>query len=127
MADGWLLVLILVASAVAAWTVMESVENTAYMRAKLDDPTLTKSKLLLWWSPLLSLLGLIIGFGVGAFCGALTERWAYGAMVGLCGGGLHRVIVSSAKGQIRNVSKGLVSKLLGSAPKDDAAGDDPEK
>lgn len=112
--DIWLVfLLILVASAVAGWTVINMVERTAYMRAKLKHPKLTKAKFVLWWSPLLLLPAILVGFGVGVFGGAVAWSWEYGGLTGMIGGGLNGAIVLRTKEGFRD---GL-SRLFGKASK----------
>lgn len=110
---GFVILLIVVSSAVAAWALVRMVENTAFMRAKLSNPKLTKKQYVLWWAPMLIIVALVVGFGVGVFGGAVAWEWEYGGLTGMVGGGLYSFVVSAAKGSIHD---GL-TKLFGKASK----------
>ena len=109
--DIWLVFsLILVASAVAGWAVINIVERTAFFRAKLKHPKLTKAKFVLWWSPLLLLPAIVVGFGIGVFGGAVAWSWEYGGLTGIVGGGLNAAIVLRTKEGFKDGAARLFGK-----------------
>jgi H+/Cl- antiporter ClcA len=91
----WLLMaLTVVIAAAVAWAVTEAIKKTAIQRFKYKERVSTKdAKRSLWWLPMLAVLSTLIGFGVGAFIGAVGWEWEYAAALGAGGGSLASFIV----------------------------------
>ena len=97
----WLLVAaILIGSAVVSWGFVEAVKKTALNNLK-QRMTAAEARKALWWTPLLVLVSMAMGFSVGSAVGGLEWSWGYGGLVGACGGALASFIVGLVKSRLR--------------------------
>ncbi len=103
----WLIVALCVLSAaVIAWGLTEAVKSTALRRVALKNADVHT----LWWTPMLTVVAIIIGFGVGSFIGGVGWEWKYGAICGASGGALSSFIVNIVK----RFLKGKADKMIDS-------------
>lgn len=98
----WLLAtMVFFGSALASWGLTEAIKKTALARLKYRGMSTKEAKKRLWWTPLLVLLSMLVGFGVGCGMGSIEWTWYYGGMVGLAGGVLATFAVGLLKGNIQ--------------------------
>lgn len=110
----WILIMfILFGSAIISWGLTEAVKKTAMGKYRYEnkDASAAEAKRVLWWTPMLVVLSMAIGFGVGCGVGALEWKTLYGGLIGACGGALASFLVSLFKGNL----KSLVQKMGGNA------------
>lgn len=110
-ATPWLLIgLILFGSAIVSWGLTEALKATILNRWKFVQHIDTdEAKRRMWWSPLLLVLSMALGCGVGAFVGRLEWSTLYGGLVGAMGGALASFLVSLFKGHLA----AWINRLLG--------------
>ena len=107
----WVLVtFILFGAAIIAWGITEAVKKTATGKYRYDHKgaSAAQAKKSLWWTPMLTLVSIFIGFGVGALIGGFQWSWLYGGFVGAMGGALASFLVSLFKGNITALTKKLI-------------------
>jgi len=113
-------------SAVFAWGAVETLKRVLLNRWKMTQPPEelqrlgTDSALFRgfessergWWLPLMWFLAVALGFGCGAFIGAIGWDWRWGALMGGTGGALSAFLVALLKEQAKRVADALVGKVL---------------
>jgi len=110
MNDWTIAVLIAVAAAPVCWASTGAIKNTLKNRIKfvshVDD---AEAERRLWWSPLLILVSMLIGFAFGSATGAASS-WdtLLGGASGTVGGALASFIVSLIKGNLAALVKRMV-------------------
>lgn len=100
-----LVAIIVVISAAVSWALVAAIEKTAAKKIRYDDATVTAREATrrLWWSPMLAIVRVLLGFGVGAGFGAVDWSLWYGGAAGALGGALAVTVVSATKGSLRTV------------------------
>jgi hypothetical protein len=100
---------IVVIAAAVAWYFVEAIEKTAEKKLRYDVEGMTakEAKRRLWWSPMLVIVRILLGFLVGLAMGAIDWSVWYGGSVGAGAGALAAVVVSSTKGSINTAFKRL--------------------
>lgn len=113
----WLLVLtILFGSAIVSWAFTEAVKKTAMNKLKVTMTT-KEARKSLWWTPMLVVVSMIMGFSVGSSVAAASDwHWWIGGLVGTCGGALASFLVSLFKGNIT----AMVKRIGGKAAEDNS-------
>lgn len=108
-ASAWMVVTIVVVSAAVAWGITEAVRRTAlaYVRSH-TRLTEDEAKRRLWWAPMLAILSILLGFGVGCALGAVDWSAIYGGAFGALGGALATSIVAAVKGNLTAALKRLM-------------------
>lgn len=91
---------ILFGSAIISWAFVEAVKKTALNKLKMTM-TAAEARKSLWWTPMLIVVSMIMGFSVGSAIGGVEWTWLYGGLVGTCGGALASFLVSLAKGHLQ--------------------------
>lgn len=108
----WILIMfILFGAAIISWGLTEAIKKTALNKYRFNnrDASANEAKRVLWWTPMLVVASMLIGFGVGCAVGAIEWKTLYGGLVGACGGALASFLVSLFKGNLKT----MVSKMTG--------------
>lgn len=103
----WLkLALILFSSAAVAWALTEAVKKTLKNRFKLlDNLSTDEANQKLWWTPLLVVVSIVLGFSMGLSGISMGLTWAEGGLTGALGGALATFLVSVFKGNFSSFLK----------------------
>lgn len=106
-----LIILIFFGAALVAYGLTEGFKKAMKARVRLKDGVSAKeASKRLWWTPLLVIVAMFVGFGVGAGVASFEWKWYYGGLVGSGGGVLASFAVSLLKGNMT----ALFKKLSGS-------------
>lgn len=108
----WIFVtFIIIGSAVLAWVFARSLKGAFEKKVSLDEGvSIKEARKRLWWTPLLTLAGGVLGFGLGAFVAAFEWRWYYGGLCGSIGGGMASFIVGVLEENLPSLLKRILSR-----------------